>query len=76
MSIISKALEANQAYARQYDRKPGARPAPRIAACGKFNRLSGIYAAEERRLPLGCRPAASCVFLWYPSMHDMHPRPE
>jgi carbonic anhydrase len=31
MSIISKALEANQEYARQYDRKLGARPAPKIA---------------------------------------------
>jgi carbonic anhydrase len=31
MSIITKALEANQSYARQYDRKLGARPAPKLA---------------------------------------------
>jgi len=31
MSIISKALEANQAYARQYDPKLGAHPTPKVA---------------------------------------------
>ena len=31
MSLIDKALEANQAYAKTYDRKLGARPTPKIA---------------------------------------------
>jgi carbonic anhydrase len=31
MSIIDEALKANQTYARTYDRKLGARPAPKIA---------------------------------------------
>ena len=31
MSIIDKALKANQTYAKKYDRKLGARPAPKIA---------------------------------------------
>jgi carbonic anhydrase len=31
MSIIDKALKANQAYAKKYDRKLGAHPTPRIA---------------------------------------------
>lgn len=30
MSIIDKALKANQTYAKNYDRKLGARPAPKI----------------------------------------------
>jgi carbonic anhydrase len=31
MSIIDKALEANQTYAKKYDRKLGAHPTPKIA---------------------------------------------
>jgi carbonic anhydrase len=31
MSIIDKALEANQTYAKNYDRKLGGRPTPKIA---------------------------------------------
>ena len=31
MSLVDKALEANRAYARLYDRKLGAHPAPKIA---------------------------------------------
>jgi len=31
MSIIDKALKANQTYAQKYDKKLGARPAPKIA---------------------------------------------
>ncbi len=30
MSIIDKALKANQTFAKNYDRKLGARPAPKI----------------------------------------------
>jgi carbonic anhydrase len=30
MSLINKALKANQAYAKKYDRKQGAHPAPKI----------------------------------------------
>jgi carbonic anhydrase len=46
MSLISKALEANEAYARQYDRKLGAPPAPKIAVVTcmdpRLSDLSGI----------------------------------
>ncbi len=31
MSIIDKALRANKTFAKQYDRKLGAHPAPKIA---------------------------------------------
>jgi carbonic anhydrase len=31
MSLIDKALKANQAYAKTHDRKQGARPAPKVA---------------------------------------------
>jgi carbonic anhydrase len=31
MSLIDKALEANQTYAKKYDRKLGAHPTPKIA---------------------------------------------
>jgi carbonic anhydrase len=51
MSIISKALEANQAYARQYDRKLGARPAPKIVVVTcmdpRLSDLSGILGMPQ-----------------------------
>ena len=46
MSIISNALEANQAYARHYDRKLGAHPTPKLAVVTcmdpRLSDLSGI----------------------------------
>ena len=51
MSLISKALEANQAYARQYDRKLGAHPAPKIAVVTcmdpRLSDLSGILGMPQ-----------------------------
>src|ERR1700684_1053173 len=43
MSIIDKALEANQKYAKKYDRKLGGHPTPKIAVVSCMNpRLSDL----------------------------------
>src|SRR6185312_9723608 len=51
MSLISKALEANEAYAKQYDRKLGAHPAPKIAVVTcmdpRLSDLSGILGMPQ-----------------------------
>ena len=52
MSIIDKALKANQTYAKQYDRKLGAHPAPKIVVVTCMDpRLSNL--PEILGLPRG-----------------------
>ena len=51
MSIIDKALKANQAYAKKYDRKLGAHPAPKIVVVTcmdpRLSDLSGILGLPQ-----------------------------
>lgn len=51
MSIIDKALKANQTYAKKYDRKLGARPAPKIVVVTcmdpRLSDLPGILGLPE-----------------------------
>src|SRR6202453_5018128 len=54
MSIIDKALKANQTYAKKYDRKLGAHPAPKVAVVTcmdpRLSDLPGILGLPEADL--------------------------
>ena len=54
MSLIDKALKANQTYAKKYDRKLGAHPAPKVAVVTcmdpRLSDLSGILGLPQADL--------------------------